>query len=52
METTEYIQFNDGWFTYYYCKKCGHKELNKPKICPVCGGIVSNNSNESDRPER
>lgn len=33
---------DDGWFEYYYCKHCGHKQqltIDKaplPKICPEC----------------
>ena len=35
--------WNDGWFEYYYCKKCGYKlqlTLDKkplPRTCPKCG---------------
>ena len=34
--------FNDGWFEYYYCSFCGHKQqltIDKtplPTICPKC----------------
>lgn len=34
--------WNDGWFEYWYCPECGHKQqlLNDkrplPELCPVC----------------
>lgn len=36
----KYIEFNDGWFTSFYCEMCGHKEFTKPDICPQCGAKV------------
>lgn len=33
---TFYRKFSDGWFTYYFCAACGHKELRVPEICPKC----------------
>jgi hypothetical protein len=48
--------FNDGWFEYYYCSFCGHKQqltIDKtplPTICPKCKAtqkeeVISMNEN-------
>ena len=35
--------WDDGWFEYYYCVNCGHKQqltMDKtplPERCPKCG---------------
>ena len=28
---------DDGWFTFYVCPNCGHKEMQQPDTCPACG---------------
>ena len=38
---------DDGWFEYYYCKHCGHKQqltndkTPLPKICPQCYRLMT-----------
>lgn len=47
-ETTIYKAFNDGWFDFFYCKKCGYKTKDLPgdknesgePICPHCKRII------------
>lgn len=48
----EWIERNDGWFTFWQCSKCGHKEPTKPdkpcwcsrkqpqNMCVCCGALI------------
>lgn len=48
-----YIPVNDGWFHYFYCNGCGHKELHMPrKTCPHCGETILNAISIAPGPER
>ena len=48
-----YIPSKDGWFNYFYCNGCGHKELHMPrKACPHCGEPITNAIDLAPGPER
>lgn len=48
-----YIPANDGWFHYFYCNGCGHKEFHMPrKACPHCGETILNAISIAPGPER
>ena len=44
--TAYWLNGNDGWFNFYYCSECGHKEPKEMKKNPmktcVCGRSMLN----------